>query len=63
MARKKLIKKLHRLHDLFRGVVDLLRRKRKKRRGEEGALSQGIANSFRCQCLKCLDIIEADKNS
>ncbi|QQP32312.1 Hypothetical protein FKW44_024356 [Caligus rogercresseyi] len=29
MARKKYIKKLYRLHDLFRGVVDSLLRKRK----------------------------------
>ncbi|QQP54983.1 Hypothetical protein FKW44_007997 [Caligus rogercresseyi] len=62
MARKKLIKKLHRLHDLFRGVVGFTATEAKKR-GEEGALSQGIANSFRCQCRKCFGHHRSRQNS
>ncbi|QQP39561.1 Hypothetical protein FKW44_020493, partial [Caligus rogercresseyi] len=61
MARKKLIKKLHRLHDLFRGVVDSLRRKRKNAEEKKELFLKELQTRFDVSAESALDIIEADK--
>ncbi|QQP49484.1 Hypothetical protein FKW44_010177, partial [Caligus rogercresseyi] len=61
MARKKLIKKLHRLHDLFRGVVDSLRRKRKTAEEKKELFLKELQTRFDVSAESALGIIEADK--
>ncbi|QQP37125.1 Hypothetical protein FKW44_017307 [Caligus rogercresseyi] len=61
MARKKLNKKLHRLHDLFRGWWIHLRRKRKKPRRRRSSFSRNCKIVSMSVPKVLLDIIEAEK--
>ena len=61
MVRKNLIKKLHRLHDLFRAVVDSLRRKRKNAEEKKELFLKELKTRFDVSAESALDIIKADK--